>query len=241
MINAYELREEMLPPCCNLSVAAVDTYSPEGISLIRGFLPEARTVLVTGHHITASLEWAWFPFPAERGGTTCAADLHAKSTIETIERRLILSGHKSMILPYPDDCGISFKRLAAETGMGELGKSLLFLHRTWGPWVHLRVLLTDTLVPDGKWQPENICTHCGKCIEACPGEALSVGNHDQQVCGECQQRLRDSLMIKAEYRYKCEACARACPVGEPPRDIVIRDKNSANQCVHPIAETAGSG
>ncbi len=223
-MNTEELQEGVLSPCCNLSAAAVDTYSPEGMSLIRSFLPDARTVLVIGHHITASLEWAWFPFAAERGGNTCAADLHAKSEIEAIERRLILGGHKSMILPYPDDCGISFKRLAAETGMGELGKSFLFLHRIWGPWVHLRVLLTDALVTDGKWESKEICTDCGKCIETCPGEALSVGNHDQQVCGECQQRLRDSLMIKAEYRYKCEACARACPVGEAPEEIVIRDK-----------------
>jgi len=149
-MKASELEKEMLPPCCNLSVAAVDTYSPEGMSLIRGFLSDARTVLVTGHHITASLEWAWYPFPAERGGNTCAADLHAKSTIEAIERRLTLAGHKSMILPYPDHCGISFKRLAAQTGMGELGESFLFLHHTWGPWVHLRVLLTDALIADGE-------------------------------------------------------------------------------------------
>jgi Na+-translocating ferredoxin:NAD+ oxidoreductase RnfC subunit len=33
-------------------------------------------------------------------------------------------------------------------------------------------------------------------------------------------------MIKAEYRYKCEACARACPVGQAPQEIVIRDKRS---------------
>lgn len=240
MTKADELQKEMLPSCCNLSAAAVDTYSPEGMSLIRGFLPDARTVLVLGHHITASLEWAWFPFAAERGGNTCAADLHAKSTIEAIARRLMLGGHKSMVLPYPDDCGISFKRLAAETGMGELGKSFLFLHRTWGPWVHLRVLLTDALVTDGKREPKEICTRCGNCIEACPGEALSVRDHNQQVCEVTQQSLRDGLMIKAEYRYKCEACARACPVGEPPRDIVIRDRDSANQAMHRIVDRSGS-
>ncbi|MCG6535319.1 MAG: 4Fe-4S binding protein, partial [Syntrophales bacterium LBB04] len=170
---------------------------------------------------------------AERGGSTCAADLHAKSTIEAIERRLLLDGHKSLILPYPNYCGISFKRLAAETGMGELGKSFLFLHHTWGPWVHLRVLLTDALVSDGRLELKDICTHCGNCIEACPGKALSAGYHDQIDCGVTQQRLRDGLMIKAEFRYKCEACARACPVGESPRDIVILDKKSANKHMRP--------
>jgi epoxyqueuosine reductase len=240
MSNTDELQGEILPPCCNLSAAAVERYSAEGLSLIHSFLPDARTVLVLGHHIRASLEWAWFPLAAERGGNTCAADLHAKSVMEAIERQLMLSGHKSAILPYPNDCGISFKRLAAQTGMGELGESFLFLHHTWGPWVHLRVLLTDALVADGKWEPKEICTHCGKCIEACPGKALSVGNHDQQACGRCQQSLRDSFMINAEYRYKCEVCARVCPVGEAPQEIVVQDKNAANQAEHRIADKPGS-
>jgi hypothetical protein len=69
---------------------------------------------------------------------------------------------------------------------------------------------------------------------------LSVGNHDQQACGRCQQDLRDSRMIKAEYRYKCEVCARACPVGEAPHEIVIQDKDTANQAVHRIAAKTGS-
>jgi len=227
-MNADELQTEFLPTCCDLSAARIEDYSPEGISLIRSFFSDTRTVLVTAHHITASLEWAWFPFAAERGGNTCAADLHAKFIIETVERQLAIDGHKSVILPYPDECGISFKRLAAETSMGELGKSFLFLHHTWGPWVHLRVLLTDAVIADGQRDPKGICTHCGKCIEACPGQALSVGNHDQKVCGVTQQSLRDRLMIKAEYRYKCEACVRACPVGEAPRDIEIRDKAPAD-------------
>lgn len=228
MMNADDLRTDVLPSCCDLSVAPIEDYSHEGASLIRSFLSGTRTVLVTAHHITASLEWAWFPFATERGGNTCAADLHAKSVIEAVERRLALDDYKSVVLPYPNDCGISFKRLAAQTAMGELGRSFLFLHRAWGPWAHLRVLLTDAEVTSGQREPEDICTDCGKCIEACPGKALSVGDHVQQLCGVTQQALRDVLMIKAEYRFKCEACARACPVGESPREIEIRDKRPAN-------------
>ena len=112
-----------LPSCCNLSVAPIEAYSREGISLIRSFFSDTRTVVVIGHRITASLEWAWFPFAAERGGNTCAADLHAKSVIEAIERRLATGAHKSVVLPYPNECGISFKRLAAQTDMGEMGDS----------------------------------------------------------------------------------------------------------------------
>jgi len=225
-MNVEQLRTKSLPPCCDLSAIPIEKLSPEGRSLVHSFFPAARTVLVTAHHVTASLEWAWFPFAAERGGTTCVADLHAKAAIEGIERTLALHDNKSLILPYPDKCGISFKRLAAETDMGELGDSFLFLHRAWGPWTHLRVLLTDALLFERPRESANTCTHCGRCAEACPGGALSAGEHDQEVCRATQQRLRESLAIRAEYRYKCEACARACPVGEAPRDILIRDKGS---------------
>jgi len=121
--------------------------------------------------------------------------------------------------------------------MGELGESFLLLHHTWGPWVHLRVLLTDGLIADGKWGLKETCTHCGSCIEACPGKTLSIGNHDQQACRRYQLELRDSLRIKAEYRYKCEVCARVCPVGETPQEIVIQDKDTVNQSLHRIAKT----
>ncbi len=226
MIDADGLKEEIVPPCCDLSAAAVDSYSPQGGALIRTFLPDACTVLVLGHHITTSLEWAWLPFVTERGGNTCVADLHAKSTVEAIERRLLTEGYRSLILPYPGGCGISFKRLAARTSMGELGDSFLFLHHTWGPWVHLRVLLTDGIVADDKVTTREVCTHCGKCIEACRGKALSPGNHDQQACGRWQQRLRDDSPIKAGYRHKCEVCVRVCPVTEAPQELVIRDTGS---------------
>jgi hypothetical protein len=55
-----------LPACCDLAVAPIEAYSREGVSLIRNYFSDARSVVVTGHHITASLEWAWFPFVAER-------------------------------------------------------------------------------------------------------------------------------------------------------------------------------
>ena len=230
-MNTDDLREDM-SPCCDVGVVPVDSYSSEGASLIRGFLPDARSVVVLVHHVTASLEWAWFPFAAERGGTTCAADLHAKSTIEAVERHLARDGCTSLILPYPGTCGISFKRLAARTAMGNIGDSFLFLHHAWGPWAHLRVLLTDALIDDERRTPGEICTQCGKCIEACPANSLSGGNHDQQGCGRAQEMLRDGLMIRADYRYKCEACARVCPAGEAPRPIIVRDGELCSAKIH---------
>ena len=217
---------EKLPACCDIAVAPVESYSEEGRARIAGFMTSARTAVVLGHHINASLEWLWFPFESERGGSTCAADLHAKAIIEKTERILQSSGHRSLILPYPDSCGIAFKQLAAGTRMGMIGDSHLFLHRNWGPWVHLRVLLTDAMIndPQASGHRDDICKYCGKCVEACPGMALKASLHDQRACSDFQLAERERLNIRAKYRHKCEACVRACPVGEPPLAIVVGDK-----------------
>ncbi len=223
-INISILRE-MLPCCCNVAAAEVGSYSEKGKARIYELMPDAQTVLVLGHHLKASLEWAWFPFESERGGNTCAADLHAKAVIEEMERTLKANGRETLILPYPDACGIAFKRLAAGTRMGVLGESFLFLHREWGPWVHLRVLLTSTRVVDGRLsKADDVCLHCGKCREACAGKALGPKGHDLAACGQYQQAERDRLAIRAQYRHKCEVCARVCPVGEQPLEISIRDR-----------------
>ena len=123
-----DILKQQIPSCCDIAVAAVDSYKQGGQERIRQFLPSAHTVVVLAHHVTASLEWAWFPFESERHGTSCAADLHAKAVIEWIHCFLLVEGHESVILPYPGSCGIAFKQLAAGTRLGEIGDSFLFLH-----------------------------------------------------------------------------------------------------------------
>jgi epoxyqueuosine reductase len=222
--NITALREG-LPSCCEIAVAAVGSYTAEGKTRILGFMSNARTLVVLGHHVKASLEWVWFPFENERGGSTCAADLHAKVVIENTGRILEAHGHRTLILPYPGACGIAFKQLAAGMHMGAIGESFLYLHREWGPWVHLRILLTDATVLDPRaLKTLDVCLHCGECIKVCPGMALATGHHDQAACRRFQQSQRDQLGIRARYQHKCEACARGCAVGEQPLEILVRDR-----------------
>ena len=219
-IGIENLRQA-LSPCCEMSAAPVGSSTPEGRALISQFQRDARTVLVVAHHVKTSVEWTWFPLESERRGQTCAADLHAQAVIENAGRMIESSGFESVVLPYPGSCGIAFKKLAALTGMGEIGDNYMFLHPKWGPWVHLRVLLTDAVIvspPSPK--PKETCTHCYKCIEACPAQALQVGKIDQAACDRFQAAERERLGITVSFYNKCESCVRSCPIGEEPAELV---------------------
>ncbi len=212
----------LLPDCCQLAAVRVADFTSPERALLAEFLPAAKTVLVLAHHVTASLEWAWFPFAAERQGNTCAADLHAKAVIEKIAARLRDQSFAVAILPYPGRCGVNFKYIAARSALGSLGVNRLFLHREWGPWAHLRVLLTDAAIAAGGAAPAAPCDGCGACIAACPSGAITADSFTGAVCGEYMQAGRDKYGVEGAFRWKCEICARACPRGGQPQPVQIK-------------------
>lgn len=213
------LFNNLLLSCCELGFAPVANCNGEEQYFITNLLPSAKTIIVLGHHVQQSLEWAWFPFQSERNGTTCAADLHAKNVIEKVAAVLAENGYAGAIIPYPGQCGVRFKDLAVHTRMGQLGDSFLFLHPSWGPWTHLRVLVTEAEIP-ARHEPfvEDICSHCGLCLALCPGQAIGEGSFNGLACDAAQTEELNRRII-AGHLYKCEICARCCPVGVPPAEV----------------------
>jgi epoxyqueuosine reductase QueG len=188
---------------------------------LKEFLPQCKSVIVLAHHIKNSLEWVWFDFESQRNNVTCAADLHLKLECEKIAEALEKNGHHSVIIPYPGRSGVRFKDLASKTGLGEIGDNFLFLHRQWGPWTHLRVIVTDVDISENLTSCDGICTHCGICKISCPSNAIK---HDTLLGLECNkyQCNRDAdFGMKGSYIFKCEECARVCPIGDVPEKITI--------------------
>ena len=213
----------LLPGCCQLAAVSVAAFAPPEQAILAQFLPAAKTVLVLAHHVTASLEWAWFPFAAERLENTCAADLHAKAVLGKVAAHLEARGFAAAVLPYPGRCGANFKYIAARTSLGALGANYLFLHREWGPWAHLRVLLTDAACPQTA-APLETCDRCGACVAACPAGAIKPESFAGSLCGEYLQARRQEHGIDGAFLWKCEECARACPRGAQPSPVAITAK-----------------
>ncbi len=219
-----ETIKNLIPDCCDIDTFDISLCSNEEQQSIKDFLPDTKTVVVFGHHIESSIEWMWFPSKTERRNNNCAADLHLKTIVEKVAKFLSDGNIQNVIIPYPGSSGIQFKKLAAKTVLGELGDSYLFLHNEWGPWIHLRVLLTeaDVLKDDLQSKKEPVCIHCQKCLDACPGKAIGMDYFDGLLCDETQDKIKIELQIPEGYIWKCEQCLRACPIGKIPEQIYYR-------------------
>lgn len=213
---------QLIPNCCDLATVDIDSFKQEEKNLLEEYMPSAKTAIVLAHHVKASLEWVWFPFETERLNNTCAADLHAKTTLGKVVAWLHDRGFTAVTLPYPGRSGVAFKYIAAKTNLGELGANYLFLHKEWGPWTHLRVLLTDARFTAENTERIQVCDNCIACIKACPARAIKEGTFDGIGCGEYQKMQLQEKGIAESYIWKCEICARICPKGIKPRPMQIQ-------------------
>ena len=210
-MNLTEIKK-LIPNCCTVAKIDINKCQKNEKRSLEEFLPSAKSIIVLGHQIKDSREWIWTQMESERENCTCIADLHTQGVIKEIKNHIKVEGSNSKIIPYPGVSGVRFKKLAMKTSMGEIGDNFLFLHNEWGPWVHLRVLITDAEINNKQENAiDEVCIHCGKCIEACPANAISQNDFNKQRCRERQEQLNVS--------HSCEVCARICPIGETPEKI----------------------
>jgi len=83
------------------------------------------------------------------------------------------------------DGGMSLRVVGCAAGLGELGRSKLFLSRQFGPRQRMFAVLTDAeLEPDPLIEPGSICDDCGSCSRACPAGAIPAKRSAEVRIGE---------------------------------------------------------
>jgi epoxyqueuosine reductase QueG len=106
-----------------------------------------------------------------------------------------------------------------DSGLGELGRMGILIHRIYGPCVRLSVVTTDLdLIPTGKTRLyiEEFCRFCKKCARNCPSKAISSGEEpnsrgaihwsiEQEKCFSYWKRIGTD----------CGFCIRVCPYTKP--------------------------
>jgi epoxyqueuosine reductase QueG len=131
--------------------------------------------------------------------------------------------------------GLSLKHCARDAGMGEIGDNGLLLSPRYGIRLGLGAVLTDREIPTGtaRRNPVQLCTHCGRCLKACPVNALDSSGMDTFRClnitGSIPSpfvslfirlmgtKTLEPLLTKIANRVatrstaRCSACLMACP------------------------------
>jgi epoxyqueuosine reductase QueG len=80
---------------------------------------------------------------------------------------------------------VDWRAAGVAAGIGGYGESGLLVTPEMGPAFRLGGVVTDAEVGPGSPLPVSPCTHCMRCVEACPAGALSGGGRlDKRKCGD---------------------------------------------------------
>jgi reductive dehalogenase len=106
--------------------------------------------------------------------------------------------------------------LAADAGLGEVGRLGYLITKAYGPRVRLGAVTTDLpLVPDKPVDigVEHFCRICKKCAACCPSNSIAIEEDPAETNGTLRWKLNDETCF--EYWGKvgtdCCICMRVCP------------------------------
>jgi epoxyqueuosine reductase len=129
------------------------------------------------------------------------------------------AGQKGIAKGFSDSSPILEKALAAQAGLGWLGKNTLLIHRKFGTFFLLSGILT-TLEIQGKTLPTHLpkCGVCTRCLDACPTQALTAPYIlDAAKCLsyhliESKEPIPEAIRAKNPgYVFGCDICQDVCP------------------------------
>lgn len=124
-----------------------------------------------------------------------------------------------------DSVPIAERALARLAGLGFIGKNHMLIHPELGSQILLGELITTLPLKPDKPMEDQSCGDCGKCIRACPTQALNFdGSFDARKCisyltiedgnATVPVALKNTCGRDARvpnYIFGCDECILACP------------------------------
>jgi len=111
------------------------------------------------------------------------------------------------------------KTPATRAGLGWIGKSALLITEEFGPAIRLTTALTNMELPVGTPILESRCGSCIKCVQFCPGEAMTGKNWNVDCIREdifdahaCRKSARAKASKAGISETICGICIAVCPL-----------------------------
>lgn len=122
--------------------------------------------------------------------------------------------------PVVDTSPMVDRFLAWSAGLGFYGKNHCLINETYGSWFTIGALLT-TLPLEGDSPLPSRCGACRRCLDACPGRALTEeGFHPWRCKSWLTQKKEDlteeeeAILRKTPLIFGCDACQGCCPFND---------------------------
>lgn len=125
--------------------------------------------------------------------------------------------------PFVDTAPISDKYWAVQAGLGWWGKNTLLINPTFGSYCHIGELVTTAAADKYDKPVPNGCGSCGRCIHACPNQAIcSAASHTWVDARQCasfhtienrSETLPPHIRLSG-YAFGCDCCQLVCPFNQ---------------------------
>lgn len=117
-----------------------------------------------------------------------------------------------------DNSPIPEVRAAVYAGLGVQGKNGLLINKTYGSYVFIGEIVTDMELESADVKI-NSCIGCNKCINMCPGGAISADGVLKEHClSDITQRKgilsdkEEMLIYNSGFLWGCDICQDCCPM-----------------------------
>ena len=154
-------------------------------------------------------------------------DYHAviDRILQRFERELSAEAPGVKTWRYVDTGPLSDRSLAAQAGLGWIGRNGMLIDEENGSWVFIGTLLTSLENDMSAAVVTDRCGTCTRCLDACPTNAILPGRRiDSAVCisygtiehrGELPAAVHDHLEGNV---FGCDICQEVCPWNGAPAE-----------------------
>lgn len=216
-MDVKQLKQFVLSRGADLcGAASVERFeaAPEGYHP-RDVMPTCRTVIAFACRFPVGTLHCASPAPYTRVRNTITPRMDALA----LDICLYLEDHGHAAAPIPTNESqwdartgrwrsiISLKHAAQAAGLGTIGRHSLLITPEFGSMVWLGAVLTEAELPPDPLC-DSLCNDCGRCVAACPVNALEEWQMAQQTCWD--HAFGNDPDTQA-WRISCHACRDACP------------------------------
>lgn len=150
--------------------------------------------------------------------------------LNTVTNKLIKEFPNFKFSYFCDNSPIPEVYAAALCGLGYIGKNGLLINENYGSFVFIGEIVTDMPLTYKKSISIKSCDLCDRCINSCPGNALSNTCFNKNLCASFLSQKKGKLTPSEEQIvantglvWGCDICQDVCPMNKHIKTTYIEE------------------